>query len=86
MVTELELLKKSDKKSDSETKNKFFTPQHFRYKKTLPAPQSLETENDNNITIKKCTKDLVSGKISSDDFKEALKTNGINPNTEAVKF
>jgi hypothetical protein len=86
LITELDLLKKSEKKPESETKNNHYNPQHFRYKKSLSEPASNASENEQHYTIKKLTNDFISGKTNSEQFREALKNNGINPNVEAVKI
>lgn len=84
LLTQLELLKKSDKKPEAHTKNVNYDATHFRFKKSLKAPESKASENENHVTMKNQVKDLISGRISTDQFRDALKNNGINPNVEAV--
>ena len=46
----------------------------MKFKKILPPPQSKESEDDPNYSLKKYSKQLLKRTITSDEFREVLKS------------
>jgi hypothetical protein len=56
----------------------------MKFKKILPPPQSKESEDDPNYSLKKYSKQLLKRTITPDEFREVLRSHGINPMIEGI--
>lgn len=87
ILTSLDLLKKGDRVgAPRKVMNRDYTGKNNRYKKTLPEPQTKESESDPNYSLKKYTKELLKRTINTGEFREVLRQHNINPNIEGVNI
>lgn len=56
----------------------------MKFKRVLPPPESKESEDDPNYSLKKYSKQLLKRTITSDEFREVLRSHNINPMVEGI--
>lgn len=83
-VMNLELLNKKDGYKVKPKSNPHFTNKYARFKKVLPAAETKESESDPNYSLKKYSKQLLNKAINPDEYRDILRTHGINPNVESI--
>jgi hypothetical protein len=84
ILKSLDLLDKKEGSLVQEKQNKNYTAKYMRYKRVLSPPKSKEPHEDSLSEVKLFTKELMKRNITSDDFKQQLISNGINPSVEAI--
>jgi len=80
------LVKKEGVTINKEKYNKFsnFNNTHFKFKRTFAKNDENENENEPYYKLKKYSRELLKKNINTNEFREILLSNGINPNVEGI--